>query len=575
MKKINKIVNIALIFMILISVAFLQLAYASERLCLRVPIGVSEARTKNAEDSYTRSRGDESVELRKAIRHDMGNYGRIFSWAIADITKGKTHSRKFYSAKKKITAYLNKIFDILEYGDNVNWEADFRNVYNEFADNVDELVKILFKEMHGKNTMRFQYSIEAMKLSLKSFVGNDEIKDVDLENLFKIVETMEASSFWIKENKLNFKSQETAKHIIGKEGEIYRAFLNLVRNSSEAIRRSIDEEYLKATRERTVGPNQEDFEGIGIINVNIYFDKGYSVIKISDNGPGMPKEALEAFENRTTVYSSKGELGGRGFKASRDIIERNNGTIDVQSEPGKGTTFTITLPVVEKNKPDQSLASGQTTKDAITIALQKIDQEASEQEDKLEKIFLLALEPLKDGKVTIERLNRLFSIKEEQIFALLKEIKKNRVRRALINKDFSTYVQLEQNDSPDSALCNITASFLAVALKELGLSPNIVAIKDFNLEHYCVGLKAEEGFIAIDVASGQIIPDNVGHVAVGLLDEYIKEFKEKAFAKIVLVGGDAIGYISKIISLTAKFDEHRKTELLLILESSRNINTDL
>lgn len=74
------------------------------------------------------------------------------------------------------------------------------------------------------------------------------------------------------------------------------------------------------------------------------------MIKISDNGPGMPNEALEAFASRT-VYSSKGDEGGRGLRATRSLIERNNGTLDVRSNLGKGTTFIIRLPSADSARP--------------------------------------------------------------------------------------------------------------------------------------------------------------------------------------------------------------------------------
>jgi signal transduction histidine kinase len=234
--------------------------------------------------------------------------------------------------------YIGKLYEILENGNNVNWKSDFENTFNELIDNFnDDLLKILCKELDERKSSYLKDLIAGMMFFYKSFVGNDTIKDVDLENLFKIAKLNEAQFSFII---FNFKSQKTAKHIIGKEGEIYRAFLNLVRNGVEAIQRKKNEmNYLKS----------RDFKGH--IKVNVYSDKGYSVIKISDNGSGMPDEALEAFKNRT-VYSSKGERGGRGLKAARNIIERNNGTIDVQSELGKGTIFTITLPVA---KPDLTL----------------------------------------------------------------------------------------------------------------------------------------------------------------------------------------------------------------------------
>ena len=334
----RKMHNITVIFIIVINVTSSQLTYASENLCLRMPIRIDKERMSVAEDFFVPGSA-KSLELRKTMLHDIKNISEVINKLLYD---EKVHSEDFNKAKNSLFLYIGKLYEILDSYNNVNWESYFKNTFNEFISNFnDNIVKILCKELDEERSNDLKDFIAGMKFFYKSFVGNDPIKDVDLENLFKIVKVNEADFPFII---FNFKSQETAKHIIGKEGEIYRAFLNLVRNGVEAIERKTEE----------IGyPKAFDFKGR--IEINVYSDKGYSVIEISDNGSGMPNEALEAFRNRT-VYSSKGELGGRGLKASRNIIERNNGTIDVQSKLGRGTTFTIRLPV-----PDQfRLASNET-----------------------------------------------------------------------------------------------------------------------------------------------------------------------------------------------------------------------
>jgi signal transduction histidine kinase len=67
-------------------------------------------------------------------------------------------------------------------------------------------------------------------------------------------------------------------------------------------------------------------------------------IAISDNGRGIPKENL----NKTfdIFFTTKGPQGtGMGLSMAYRIIKDHNGNIDVDSEVGKGTIFTISLPV--------------------------------------------------------------------------------------------------------------------------------------------------------------------------------------------------------------------------------------
>ncbi len=70
---------------------------------------------------------------------------------------------------------------------------------------------------------------------------------------------------------------------------------------------------------------------------------GHAVFTIRDNGIGMDRETMDNMF--TLFFSSKGALGtGIGMFVSHEIITGHSGTITVDSAPGKGTTFRITLP---------------------------------------------------------------------------------------------------------------------------------------------------------------------------------------------------------------------------------------
>jgi len=72
--------------------------------------------------------------------------------------------------------------------------------------------------------------------------------------------------------------------------------------------------------------------------------KDYIEVKIADTGQGIPKEDLSRiFE---PFYTTKGQSGtGLGLAVTWGIIDNHDGTIDVESEVGKGTTFIVHLPL--------------------------------------------------------------------------------------------------------------------------------------------------------------------------------------------------------------------------------------
>jgi two-component system sensor histidine kinase/response regulator len=70
---------------------------------------------------------------------------------------------------------------------------------------------------------------------------------------------------------------------------------------------------------------------------------GRMIIEISDTGKGIPKDKLKNIFH--PFYTSKIYGPGLGLTFTLKIVQQHGGTISVESEPGKGTTFTIRLPI--------------------------------------------------------------------------------------------------------------------------------------------------------------------------------------------------------------------------------------
>jgi PAS domain S-box-containing protein len=72
------------------------------------------------------------------------------------------------------------------------------------------------------------------------------------------------------------------------------------------------------------------------------------VVEISDTGKGMTPETLSKLFTPFFTTKPRGQGTGLGLSVSYGIITRHKGRIDVQSEPGKGSTFTVRLPAAER-----------------------------------------------------------------------------------------------------------------------------------------------------------------------------------------------------------------------------------
>ena len=109
--------------------------------------------------------------------------------------------------------------------------------------------------------------------------------------------------------------------IKGLPGPLTQVMVNLIHNSAQSI------------------------ESNGQIWIKTWMDDGMAKISIKDNGRGIPKDDLDKIFELGFTTKSEDEGTGLGLAICHGIIEKHRGSIEVQSELGKGTEFIISLPV--------------------------------------------------------------------------------------------------------------------------------------------------------------------------------------------------------------------------------------
>ncbi|WP_370090469.1 ATP-binding protein [Ekhidna sp.] len=89
----------------------------------------------------------------------------------------------------------------------------------------------------------------------------------------------------------------------------------------------------------------------GEVGIKASEENGMAKIEVYDTGVGMPKDKLKKLfqlQDKKSTYGTSGEKGlGLGLQLVHEFMEMNNGKIEVDSEEGKGTTFTLWLPLFE------------------------------------------------------------------------------------------------------------------------------------------------------------------------------------------------------------------------------------
>ena len=115
--------------------------------------------------------------------------------------------------------------------------------------------------------------------------------------------------------------------------KIRQVILNLLKNAAQAIQQADPATISKKPR----------------ITIKTSRKKGMLCIEIEDNGPGMPDEVRKRIFEPFFTTKSVGDGTGLGLSISYYIITQDhNGTMEVQSTPGRGTTFKIRLPMSEQ-----------------------------------------------------------------------------------------------------------------------------------------------------------------------------------------------------------------------------------
>lgn len=111
------------------------------------------------------------------------------------------------------------------------------------------------------------------------------------------------------------------KHVIGNSGRLHQVFLNLLGNAMHAISKR------------------------GQIRISTQTDGNFMHIVIDDSGSGIPPDVLDKIFDPFFTTKKAGEGTGLGLAISSKIVSDHTGSIVATSDPGKGSTFRVSLPV--------------------------------------------------------------------------------------------------------------------------------------------------------------------------------------------------------------------------------------
>jgi signal transduction histidine kinase len=193
-----------------------------------------------------------------------------------------------------------------------------------------------FYEQFGKTALedsqRVAKLVDMMRKLAQTHSGTSEFKPLDIRMVVEQAALLLRKALDKKNVKIIKRYQEVPE-VRGDESLLLMAFLNLFRNSLD---------FLPAGGEIAVSLSDQEKVRLG--------PKGKPEqcvrIEISDNGPGIAKENLaRIFE---PFFTTRHEGIGLGLSMVHRVIEEHGGNIAVDSQVGKGATFTIHLPLGDR-----------------------------------------------------------------------------------------------------------------------------------------------------------------------------------------------------------------------------------
>ncbi|NJO41714.1 MAG: response regulator [Cyanobacteria bacterium CRU_2_1] len=206
----------------------------------------------------------------------------------------------------------------------------------------EDLPKLLKSMKQGTDRIR------EISISLRTFSRADSDRKV----LFDIHEGID-STILILKHRLKETEKRPAIQVIkqyGKlpliecfPGQLNQVFMNLLANAIDAL-----EEFNKGCciEEIMAHPNQ-------IVIQTVVTDHSHVQIRIRDNGTGMSDDVKSRLFDHLFTTKPVGQGTGLGLSIAHQIVvNKHRGTIEVNTAPGEGTEFIVSLPVVQNSEPE-------------------------------------------------------------------------------------------------------------------------------------------------------------------------------------------------------------------------------
>jgi signal transduction histidine kinase len=157
------------------------------------------------------------------------------------------------------------------------------------------------------------------------------------------------------------KELETKALIMGDPGQIHQVLMNLCTNAGHAMR--------DKGGTLTVILKHVELDDLHHLTYPDLKPGPYAKLTVSDTGYGMHREVLERLFDPFFTTKEKGEGTGMGLAMTHGIVQDMNGVIDVYSEVGKGSSFNVLFPAIERRSEPEVRVTPQLPRGSERVLL--------------------------------------------------------------------------------------------------------------------------------------------------------------------------------------------------------------
>ena len=294
------------------------------------------------------SAGDLTQKVEVSSKDEIGYLADSFNQMTADLEVaneklvewGKTLEKKVEERTKEMTEMQSRLIQSEKLASLGKLAAGIAHEINNPLGGVLIYSHLLLEDTdknspHYENLKKIVKETSRCKDIVKGLLefARPKEPEMSLVNINEIVER----SLSIMEGQALFQNIKIKKSyvsnlpkIVADSAQLQQVFVNIILNAAEAM----------------------DGNGILTIGTSLNGDGTFIEIKFSDTGHGIKEEDQKRLFEPFFTTKEVGKGTGLGLAISYSIIQKHQGTIEVKSEVGKGSTFNVRLPVMSEHKDD-------------------------------------------------------------------------------------------------------------------------------------------------------------------------------------------------------------------------------